>query len=237
MHRSGFLIALAAFAGLAVAPAWPAEAPAQLPLDSYVQRAPDGSWIDWYLGRAGATGDLMLHAQCNPYCPPENDNLAAAWWMGPGYVQSVDVRGATLEAGEPSPPCGAIDHSVWYRIEPYVAGAAAWQIDTAGSTFTPVMAVYTIEGLSPPGGAPALAAASCTGSLTFESDGTRTYYVQIGAPMGTAGGQLEVQTSCTGECDGGGVVVPVDTGGGEAPAGGVNPPDTGSGGYLPGARR
>ena len=61
MHRKAFLITLAALAGLAAAPAPPAgEATAPTPLDSYVARASDGSWIDWYLGRAGATGQTLI---------------------------------------------------------------------------------------------------------------------------------------------------------------------------------
>ena len=191
-------------------------------------------------GRGGASGDLVLQAACNPFCPPENDNQAASWYLGPGYVQSVDVRGATIEAGEPSPQCGAMDHTVWYRIEPAVAGASTWRINTAGSSFAPQIAVYTIEGLSPPGGGLSSLAASCGGSLTFETTRDHAYYIQVGALMGKPGGQLELHAECSGQCGTDGVVGPDNPGtggGGGAASGGVNPPDTGSGGYLPGARR
>ncbi len=42
-----------------LSPAGPAQT-APLPLKSYVQRSADGSWIDWYLGRVGASGETLI---------------------------------------------------------------------------------------------------------------------------------------------------------------------------------
>ncbi|HEY0729148.1 MAG TPA: hypothetical protein VGD38_13810, partial [Pyrinomonadaceae bacterium] len=77
--------------------------------------------------------------------PPPNDNFAAAQVIS-GCVGSVNGTnvGATAEGGEPnhSPPSiVAGNRSVWYQWQAPVSGTV--EIDTAGSGYDTVLAVYT----------------------------------------------------------------------------------------------
>lgn len=178
-------------------------------------------------GRGGAGGDLRVSVNCVPACPPYNDNAANTQYLGPGSVYSLDTTGATVEEGE-TLPCGNIGRTVWFNV----AGGVELdvRIDTAGSAFAPVIAVYRFQGVSPPGGVTEVEC-STTGSLDLQTEDGYGYLVQVGGVDG-AGGLLQVAMSCLTECPafGGGGVIPVDTGGGAS--GAVRPPDTGSGGYL-----
>lgn len=73
---------------------------------------------------------------------PDNFATAAAY---SGSVQSVSSVGATAEPGEPSHnptnPSGGPFHSIWWRYTPLFSGV--YTIDTSGSNFDTVLAVYT----------------------------------------------------------------------------------------------
>ena len=76
--------------------------------------------------------------------PPPNDNFASAQVISgcSGSVTGTNV-GATREAGEPihSPDAKISNRSVWYQWQAPVTGTA--RIDTTGSGFDTVLAVYT----------------------------------------------------------------------------------------------
>jgi hypothetical protein len=184
-------------------------------------------------GRDGAGGSLTLNVECDPYCPPGNDNSTQAWSVSGGGLYEIDTRGATLETAEPQ-ACGASSHTVWFRADG-LGGGFELSFDATASNYTPVIAVYKVAGLSPQGGANETVACG-TDSVEFSGAANTSYLIQVG-DAAAAGGLL----SATVRCEGAGCVVYPDHGGqgGGGPASGggnVSPPDTGSGGYLPGAR-
>jgi hypothetical protein len=183
-------------------------------------------------GRDGAGGTLRLRIDCRDFCPPYNDNIASAEYLYATSWSTRETRGATLEPGEPQ-PCGNIGKTVWFNLP---GGAGEYHLDAGTSDFPAVIAVYGWEGFSPPGGMQNIAC-STTGSLDLETRDGFGYLVQVGGIDG-AGGTLNLETTCDTRCPAVSFPAP-DTGGqgGGVPGGTVTGPDTGSGGYLPGARR
>ncbi len=189
-------------------------------------------------GADGAGGQLNLFVDCTGSCPPPNDNAENAIFsvpMVPGSpALTARTAGATLEDGEPQ-PCGAITSSVWYQFN----GPADVTLSTAGSDYANVIALYVVDGFSPP--PMSLTNVGCStvandGSavLHFKTQPGVRYFAQVGAT--STGGNLRFSANCD-DCAApasGGQVVGPDTGG---PFGGIGAPNTGSGGYLPGARR
>lgn len=185
-------------------------------------------------GVDGAGGDLELHADCVTACPPLNDNIASATWYGGSGVDSPRTTAATLEPGEPQ-PCGDIGATVWYRFQP--AQDSHTRVSLGGSDFPAVVAVYRMDGMSPPGALTPIACAdpSQGSAVEFDAKGGDVYYVQSGG-VGGAGGMLQFSLDCGG-CPGG-PIVPPETGPWPTRGGGtITLPSTGSGGYLPGSRR
>ena len=189
-------------------------------------------------GRNGAGGDLKIRADCVQACPPQNDDVSRAQGTGPGMAFNENTRGATLEAGEEQ-PCGNIGKTVWFNLP----AQGDWEISTLASDFPVAMALYSWEGFSPPGGLGGSRACSVNGSLEVRTHTGSGYSLQVGGVDG-AGGALQILFNCTANCpqdvgtpDTGGPCggCGLETGGG-AP-GSIAPPETGSGGYLPGARR
>jgi hypothetical protein len=178
-------------------------------------------------GRGAASGNLGVRISCDGPCPAENDMMAAAWYAYPPYTHYVDTRATTTEAGEPL-PCGNMGKTVWYRFD--TSGNDEVTISTAGSDFPTVIAAYTMDSPSPPGGLTNVAC-STDGTLTLDANATH-YWVQVGGADG-ASGALNLSINCA-VC-----AIPAGQGGGGViyAGGSVVPPDTGSGGYLPGARR
>ena len=192
-------------------------------------------------GRNGATGDTEVAVDCVPACPPTNDNSSSPWQVMPPISGMFNTRGATLEAGEPQPCGGArnVGKTVWFSL-PMIGLAADADPDatitvtTDGSTFTPIIAAYTTDAFSPPGGANEIACGESR--LTFTAESMKSYFIQVGG-MDDTGGDLIVNIECSGNCptypDGG-----CQCGGGDGGGrpGGITGPDTGNGGYL-GRRR
>ena len=154
--------------------------------------------------------------------------MANAWSVYPPYRHWIDTTGATVEPGEPA-PCGNIGKTVWYRLD--AGSGTEHTISTEGSDFATAIAVYAIDQPSPPGGMTNVSC-STSGTLTFDAATGMSYFVQVGGVESDAGA-LVVSIDCEvcavpgGQGGGGGVIVA---------GGSVAGPDTGSGGYLPGAR-
>jgi len=180
-------------------------------------------------GASGASGRLQVTAGCVPTCPPYNDSMESAkWWDAPiGYQLLTPTLGATTEPGE-SLPCGAMGKTIWYRLD---GPPGDYRIATDGSDFATAIAVYAVNGFSPPGGLNEVACAA-SDTLTFSEQPGVGYLIQIGGVDGV-GGMLQTLFECVPGCPAtsppGGIPSPPN-------GGGVIGPDTGSGGYLPGAR-
>jgi hypothetical protein len=195
-------------------------------------------------GAAGATGTLSLRVACEPACRPPNDDVLIALSVSPlpSAAVQADTQRATLEPGEQQ-PCGNIGATAWYRLAlpGFLVESAAIRIDTLGSDFDTVVALYEQPdfGASPPGG---IVPVACnddgsgqepTSLLEAPLRAGVQYYIQAGGKDG-AGGELHIQVFCDGcpiasEGPGGpgtggeGVIVQPDLP--------ISGPETGSGGY------
>ena len=111
-------------------------------------------------GAIGATGSFQLSVtstaeSCSgavdcSFSPPANDNCANATCINDGQTLSGDSTYATSGGGV-SPLClisgGEAQRDVWYAYTPAVSGPVT--IDTCGSTFDTVLAVFTACGQQP----------------------------------------------------------------------------------------
>jgi M6 family metalloprotease-like protein len=139
---------------------------------------------------------------------PANDAFAQAVAVGalPFTRAAVDTRGATDQAGEPTPSCAAIGRTVWFRYTPTASGTVV--ADTVGSDFDTVLAVHRGTALG------ALTQVGCNDDITPQGEtGTgnlrsrvqfavtagETYYLQAGGYRGqdgaTAAGTLTVNVA------------------------------------------
>ncbi len=116
--------------------------------------------------------------------PPANDNFADAIVISslPYNVNAQSVSDSTFETvgGEPQ-PCYPVASTVWYSFTPNQAGVV--NINTAGSTYDTVAAVYTGTSLN---GLTQVACNDDTGPLLtsavqFSATSGETYWIQIGS--------------------------------------------------------
>jgi len=96
------------------------------------------------------------------------------------FYDIVDVSDATVEPGEPQPWCAPVSNTVWYRIE--LPKRTNVVVDTAGSNFDSVLAVYDAElGLITCNDDVNGDSYSLQARLGFSAARRTTYYVQAGA--------------------------------------------------------
>ena len=222
----------------------------------FTARTGEGGYAIQAGGVGGETGRLQLRLSCIPgVCPPPNDDIGSVARDRvsemPFLHNGINTSAASVEAGEPL-PCGDIGRTIWYRFDTSEIAGDAVSVIASAADFDPVMAVYKLDfrdGFSPPGALSELACVFKPGEdfpvHTFTTEVFTTYYVQIGG-AGGAGGELSVLLSCQrppgqspclftpfaveGPDSGPGADSDPDS------AGALMPPETGSGGYLPGAR-
>jgi len=159
-------------------------------------------------GKAGATGQLQLHAACDPACKPANDDQAMSRYSyldayRPAAQYHADTTVATLEPGEPR-ACGNAGATVWYSF--YAQTSLTLALDTTGSDFDTTLAVFTWgdQPISPPGGLVQLACDDNSGggkmsSLSVHLDGNRQFWIQAGGANGTHG-HLLLNMACKPGC-------------------------------------
>jgi PKD repeat protein len=90
-------------------------------------------------GHGGSTGTFFLTLGF----APDNDDRANATRVTPTGDSYVSTRAATREAGEPQHAGNPGGHSVWFRFTATRAGTVP--IDTCGSSFDTLLAVYTAD--------------------------------------------------------------------------------------------
>jgi protocatechuate 3,4-dioxygenase beta subunit len=159
------------------------------------------------------TNTPLIFATATPSANHDSSN-------NPGDVDSLpfstseDTSLATLEFAEPQ-PCGDIGKTLWYLYRPSYARHIV--IDTTGSEFDTVVAVYT-RTFSPPGG---LESAGCADEgpggvaearLELDVSPSFDYLVQVGG-AGGAGGLLEL--SIAGDPPGGAITGTITDGNGD----------------------
>jgi hypothetical protein len=147
-------------------------------------------------GFGGAFGNLVANFTVTP--PPPNDNFAAAIAVSPSATLTAVTLTATTEPGEPvvlDPSCGpnvgTIGRTVWYAVTP--AANTTLTIDTLGSSFDTVVAVYTGNTVG------SLTRIACNddapgvvqSQVTFAATAGTVYRVQVGG-FNSAAGDLVV---------------------------------------------
>ena len=130
---------------------------------------------------------LVGDAEAAP--PPANDNFAAAQVLAPtGGTLTLDSAGATKEVGEPDHAGDAGGASVWFK---WTAPATAnVSIDTSGSGFDTMLAVYTgasvstltLVGSNDDVGATSSYARTCIGAQAGD-----TYMIAVDGYFGASG--------------------------------------------------
>lgn len=136
---------------------------------------------------------------------PSNDAFANASSISPPFSQSgIQTASATVETGEPSPSCGAIGKTLWYRYQPN--GSQKLQAETTGSSFDTVLAIYRGTSLSN------LLEVACSDDAGAEGGSSKvqdvelsadqTYFLQVGGFRDSTGsvasGTLNLTVSASG---------------------------------------
>jgi hypothetical protein len=133
-------------------------------------------------------GVISINFVVVPAPPPANDNFSSAQVLsGISAIISTNTVGATKQPGEPNHAGNAGGRSVWYRWTAPAAGN--WTLDTTGSTFTTLLAVYTGNALTSlsPVASNLLAGGALTNSLTFTAVAGVTYQIAVDGYGGAAG--------------------------------------------------
>ena len=139
----------------------------------------------------GATMTADITAPGTPVVATSDAFGAAAGVATLPYQQTgATTASATVEAGEPTPSCGTIGKTVWFRYTPAASGTLI--ADTIGSGFDTLLAVYrgsTLGGLTQVGCNDDIdnAASNLASKAQFAVTGGQTYYVQVGGFKGQSG--------------------------------------------------
>ncbi len=127
----------------------------------------------------GVAGTVQLAVET--VLPPSNDNFGDATVIsGTSISDSVDVMGATTEAGEPTGNCGYTpQHTIWYKFTAPSNGAVYtslwgnWNGDT-------ILYAYRADGGGFGGLSSSLGCAPYGSSFWFNVQANQTYYFQAG---------------------------------------------------------
>lgn len=122
--------------------------------------------------------------------PPNDDFASATVVPALPYTNTLDSTTATFESGEPQ-PCIASTRTVWYSFT--VPASGLYQLDTFGSDFDTVLAVYTGSTLN------SLSTVDCNDDtfsglrsrIQFQAEAGVVYRVQAGG-LNATGGTLVV---------------------------------------------
>ena len=154
-------------------------------------------------GQNGAFGSLVVNFATAPP-PPPNDNFAAAVVVPtlPSQFTAI-TNSATLEPGEPNAPICAgttlpIGNTVWYSFTP--GATTPVTVDTFGSNFDTLLAVYTTSALplplTPDVACNDDAGGTVQSQVSFLATAGTTYHVQVGG-FNSAFGNLTVHFTVT----------------------------------------
>jgi hypothetical protein len=122
---------------------------------------------------------------------PANDSFSTAQILtGNTAVATAATGSATRQAGEPNHAGNAGGHSVWYRWTAPANGT--WSLDTGGSDFNALLAVYSGAGLNGLSvvASNGLSGGALTTALTFNATAGVTYQIAVDGQNGAAGNAL-----------------------------------------------
>jgi hypothetical protein len=119
---------------------------------------------------------------------PANDNFASAQVLNGANASAwASTTGATKEPGEPNHGGNSGGASVWYRWTAPTTGA--YTLDTSGTQFVPLLAVYTGNNVSQLS-VVASNAAPASGPLSFQASKGVTYQIAVDGYGGKSGNML-----------------------------------------------
>lgn len=141
-------------------------------------------------GYGGAYGNLVLTINLDPsFTPPSNDNFANRITLsGQNVTINGTNTGATFESGEPFHAGKTGGASVWYSWTSPFTGYVS--IDTAGSDFDTILAVYTgstLNSLSPVASNDDATERDLTSKVIFDVVAGTTYQIAIDGYGGDCG--------------------------------------------------
>jgi hypothetical protein len=140
-------------------------------------------------GGSAYWGPGELHLIISVVPAPANDDIAdAAAIGGLPYSNTVDVTGATLESGEPTPSCvGYLQTgTAWYSYTPSESGSLM-----ATGDYYNTIAAYS----GSPGNLSQVGCWNFGHPLTFHADAGTTYYFQLAGIYGTTSVRLGLQVT------------------------------------------
>jgi subtilisin-like proprotein convertase family protein len=118
-----------------------------LPSGNYtmeMEANPQGIILEANYGNNVATVPIVIG---NPTAPPANNNFASAQTLLGGFTSVLgNNQNATKESGEPNHAGNAGGHSLWYKWT--APSTLPVTLDTIGSSFNTLLAVYTGNSLS-----------------------------------------------------------------------------------------
>jgi subtilisin family serine protease len=137
--------------------------------------------------------------------PPENDNFAnadkvpAAGAFDGGIIIATNTY-ATIEPGEPA-HAGLIQssHSLWWNWSPAASGPAL--VDTAGSSFDTVVAVYTGNSVDQLTQVAASASGAVKANVTFDAQQGATYRIVVAGSDTNEFGGIRLRIQPNGQLD------------------------------------
>ncbi len=125
----------------------------------------------------------------NPSAPPDNDNFASAQALLGGFEStSGNTANATKEAGEPNHAGNPGGHSVWYQWQS--PDTKPVTIDTIGSSFNTLLAVYTgssLGGLNLVASNDDIGAGNLQSRVTFNATANTVYDIAVDGYNGASG--------------------------------------------------
>jgi hypothetical protein len=150
-----------------------------------------GTTYYFLIGRCcgtGGSGGGSLNFSVAEVTTAPNDNFANAVAIASlPFQQLTDTAGATLEPGEPTGGCGAVNGSLWYSYTPASTGSV-----TARTSLTaafPILTVFTGNSLTT---LTQVACGTASTPLTFRAVAGQTYYLQLGDATGTGPGPVQL---------------------------------------------
>ena len=140
------------------------------------------------LNLTAASGTVTGRFTVTPATGPANNNFANAQVLNGANVSAwTSTIGATKEPGEPNHGGNSGGASVWYRWTAPTTGA--FTVDTSGTQFVPLLAVYTGSSVSQLS-VVASNAAPASGPLSFQASRGVTYQIAVDGYRGQSGNAL-----------------------------------------------
>jgi PKD domain len=129
-------------------------------------------------------GTLQVNVEVVP--SPPNDNFAdATSFSAVPFSDDLDLSGATVESGEPSPSCSGFppQGTAWYAFTPLASGTYTGGLSAPGGFgFIPEFGIFAGTALSD------LTEVACFHSdpIALSADAGTTYFIQVGNATGAA---------------------------------------------------